>query len=335
MTYSNDTTGNPAHTPLTLGEWLPQWLERYKIRLSQTTADNYKVIIRRHIIPVLGDYELTAITGEILDMVYAQKLKANHARTVGYAHAILSAALNCAVRQEWGRLIPFNPALNIVTSFHRLIKRQRSVNKGLPYSVRDPWTVSDIACALKAIRDPKWRLLILLTAFYGLRRNEAMGLCLNDINRVKGELRVWRQLNDAERFSDSFWKPLKTEDSSRILPMVSDTWRYFLDVVEAADSPHGLLFCRDDGEPYTPHHATSKHGQLLKHHALPYVRLHDQRHAAATNVYELTGDVSLVAQLLGHSSYERNVTLCYIQFRQKRLRNAMEQYWAAILEELQ
>jgi len=171
-----------------------------------------------------------------------------------------------------------------------------------------------------------------------------MGLCWKDINWEKGEIHIWRQLNIDKCLKEDIWTSLKTEDSERTLPLIPETWPYFQAVLDQSPfgkgsvkqifADHSLVICRDDGQPYTPHHATTRHSKLLKEYGLPYVRLHDQRHAAATNVYELTGDMLLVSHLLGHALSTKNATLGYIRFNLSHLRNAMERYWFLIQEGL-
>ena len=64
------------------------------------------------------------------------------------------------------------------------------------------------------------------------------------------------------------------------------------------------------------------------------MHLHDQRHATATNLYELTGDAPLVSTVLGHTLGGNNATMSYIRIKLPHVRHGMEKYWAAIQEEL-
>jgi len=324
---------------ITLGEWLPQWLARYRIRIKENTYMGYKVNINNHIIPSLGNRRPGEITGAMLDELYAKKLKVLSARSVAYIHAVLRVALKCATQPEWGALLQENPAMSIVTNFKKLIEQDEITRKDMPRSVRDPWDERILAHALDAIQDPCWRLLVLLTAFYGLRRNEALGLCQKDIDEKKETIHIWRQLAATPHRHGKLWAELKTGiKGERYLPLIPETIPYFKAaqqaVIDRKDSS-GFVICKDDGSAYDPSYVSKKHTVLLEQHSLPHVRLHDQRHATATNMYEHGYDELLVSHLLGHATSSRNATPKYIKFRIRHMRVALQAYWNAIAAELQ
>ena len=324
---------------ITLGEWLPQWLERYRVRIRNNTYTGYKVNIDNHIIPSLGKLRLTEITGIDLDKFYAAKLSVLSARSVSYIHAVLRTALNCATRPEWGVLLSQNPTMYAITNFKELIQSDDITRRGQPRSVRDPWDAKVLAHALVAIQNPRWQLLILLTTFYGLRRNEALGLCQEDVSEQKGVIHVWRQLAGSAHIRKELWAPLKTgKGGERFLPLIPETLSYFKAARQTVTThlpTPGFVICKDDGSAYDPSYVSKKHASLLVQHKLPYVRLHDQRHATATNTYEHGYDELIVSNLLGHSTSSRNATPKYIKFKIAHMRVALQSYWDEVAAEIQ
>ena len=82
------------------------------------------------------------------------------ASTVIHEHANIHKALKYAVKMD---LIPFNPADKVERP-----KKQRYI--------ADYYRQEELERLLEASKDHPYSLLIQMTAFYGLRRSEALGL---------------------------------------------------------------------------------------------------------------------------------------------------------------
>ena len=100
----NGTFMKPNKT--TLGECLEKWLQDYVWpNLAPRTAEGYEHIIRRHIIPALGNIQLTHIKPEMIQRYQADKLTNGrldgkgglNAKTVNHHHITLHDALESAV----------------------------------------------------------------------------------------------------------------------------------------------------------------------------------------------------------------------------------------------
>ena len=74
---------------------------------------------------------------------------------------------------------------------------------------------------------------------------------------------------------------------------------------------------------------------------MPHIRFHDLRHAAATNMHQLTGDFYTVGQILGHSlkgvgmqlgisSSLDSVTAQYVDVRMDRKKAVLDAYHNAV-----
>lgn len=62
-----------------------------------------------------------------------------------------------------------------------------------------------------------------------------------------------------------------------------------------------LVVAKPNGIPYRRDRVSSDFGQLIRYMDLPHTRFHDLRHAAATNMHQLTGDFYTVGKILGHT----------------------------------
>ena len=83
---------------------------------------------------------------------------------------------------------------------------------------------------------------------------------------------------------------------------------------------------------------------MIRRLDLPYLRFHDLRHTAATNMHELTGDFYTVGEILGHtlkgigmtlglSSNLDAVTSQYVDVRQQRKLDVLQIYHQKIIPE--
>lgn len=99
--------------------------------------------------------------------------------------------------------------------------------------------------------------------------------------------------------------------------------------------------CRENGQPLSEGHISRDFNKLLKKLGLPPCRFHDLRHAAATNMHQLTGDFYTIGEILGHSLKGignqlgfvgglEAVTKRYVDVRLERKRMVLETYHRAV-----
>jgi hypothetical protein len=95
---------------LQLGEYLRRWLDdSVKDTVRITTFERYEQIVRKHVIPVLGDLKLKSMTSTHLRGLYKEKLRSLSPRTVQYIHVTIHKALKQAVNDGLTRATPRRP----------------------------------------------------------------------------------------------------------------------------------------------------------------------------------------------------------------------------------
>ena len=101
-----------AGEDLTLNQYLDRWLAlAARPRLRAKSLRDYQALVARHIRPALGERRLLSLAPlDIQGAVHQMHASGLSPRTVHYAHAVLHAALEQAVR--W-RLIATNPASGV------------------------------------------------------------------------------------------------------------------------------------------------------------------------------------------------------------------------------
>src|SRR5262249_33547093 len=93
----------------TLGAFLERWLQdSVKPKVAPRTYTSYRALVRVHLAPELGRVPLEKLTPQRIQTFLNDRHAGGlSARTGGYLHAVLRAALNRAVK--WGVLVR-NPA---------------------------------------------------------------------------------------------------------------------------------------------------------------------------------------------------------------------------------
>lgn len=284
----------------TIYEWLNTWLNDYKkLDLRQTTWESYEYIIRKHIVPEIGEMQVQALSQqpEELQRLYREKLESGlSARTVRYLHTVINGALKQAVKNQ---LILRNPAE--ATNPPKLEQREiTAMNK------------EQLIAFLQALDKTNYkRTKRIAPAFKvalgtGLRRGELLGLWWRDIDFAKRIIKIERCLVTTK---GKMWayQPPKTEESKAEIPM-SD---YVFGVLQAhwlqmtfeghagEETP---VFCTKNGTPIIPKNFNRSFYALRKRAGIDNtINLHALRHTFATQLLEKGVSLKEIQELLRHT----------------------------------
>jgi integrase len=142
-----------------------------------------------------------------------------------------------------------------------------------------------------------WKPLVRLLITSGLRRSEAWGLRVQDLDVSRGVLHVRGQLIKGKLVD------LKSDAAYRDIPLprgTLDALRLHLATLPA--SHLGLLFPTPEGKPVDPTNFYARVWIPTRSAAgLPHFRLHDCRHHVASVYLSQGRSITYVQRLLGHS----------------------------------
>jgi integrase len=290
----------------TLAEYLDKWLKDYAlVNLSPRTVEGYEHIIKRHIIPVLGNIMLSQLKPEHLQKYYADKLKNGRldgegslsAKTVRHHHVTIHDALQTAVK--WGLLIR-NPADAVTPP-----KPQRHE--------MHTWNEEEINKFLEAAKQTEYYPIFYLALFTGMRRSEILALRWQDIDFVYSQIYISRSLHHLRDGSIIFRQP-KTASSNRKIAVSQSVLSVLEEYHEKQEGLHllsgnpltddSLVFCHEDGSPLLPDTITHAWIKLVRKTGLRNIRLHDARHSHASLMLKLGIHPKVVQERLGHSSIQ-------------------------------
>lgn len=175
---------DPDAGKVAFGPYAAAWIEERE--LTATTRQLYGSLLRHHLDPVLGSVNVAEISPPFVRRWRADKLASGTGpTTVAKAYALLRAIMGTAVADQ---MIRRNPCT---------IKGASTVHT----PERPTATVQEVYDLADAIQ-PRYRALVLLAGFLGLRWGELIGLHRRDIDLDRGALRVRRavaELNNGQR----------------------------------------------------------------------------------------------------------------------------------------
>lgn len=248
----------PMDQRITLGAFLPRWLDGIAPSLRPHTQRFYGDQVRLHLIPALGSVPLAKLTPEAVQRFVNAKATAGLSpRMVRHLRSTLRAALNQAV--EW-QLIARNPAAARI----RLPQLDdREVNA---------LTADEVRHVLGVARSHRLYALWVTAVYLGLRQSEVLGLRWANANltQVSSTLTVDRQLQRVEG-SLQLVAP-KTAHSTRTLTLPASVTAALAEHKARQDEErrgnhwieHGLVFATQNGEPLNARWVTNQAASMRR-----------------------------------------------------------------------
>jgi integrase len=164
---------SPEAGAVKLADYADRWVSE-RPRLRPRTAELYRGLLRRHMLPTLGNRELSAITLPVVRQWRAERIAAGVGSvTVAKTYRLLKAIFNTAVDDE---LIRRNPC--------------RVPGAGSESSPERPTATIPQVLAIADAIEPRFRALVLLVTFTGIRWGESMALRRRNIDLERGTVRV-------------------------------------------------------------------------------------------------------------------------------------------------
>jgi integrase len=287
----------PAGAEVTLDYLLGQWLDVHGPDLSPTTLREYRRLVERHISPALGEKQLRKLRADQLDGFYRSLVadKGLSERSVKQVHAIIHRALSTAARWEW-------VGANVASAARPPKVTKREIKPPSSRQVRNVLTAA-------GKDDPELAVLLRVAAVTGARRGELCGLRWSDLEPPV--LHVHRSI--VLVYTDLHEKSTKT-GRDRYVTLDDDTLallaRHAVNMAARAEYAGGSLqrdafmFSRhpECREPLHPSFVSKSFRRYADAQGLHGTRLHDLRHAAATEMLNAGIPVNTVSARLGHSN---------------------------------
>jgi len=311
------------NSDMLFSEYVKIWLDESQKTVDEITYQGYEQLAKSHIIPyfqALG-VQLQKVDKNLIQNYINEKARNGRldgkgglsTRSLKLHKNIINQTLKEALKNG---LITVNPCQFVTLP---------AMNR------REPtfYTASQVDTLLSVFKDDPLYLLVKITATYGLRRSEILGLQWNSINFETDTIQISHTVVKVQTVVQK--NKTKNQSSYRGFPLVPEIKTLLLE--ERArqennknefkkaytDSPY--VFVWSDGKPFTPDFVTHHFERIIKKNNLPYIRFHDLRHSCASillsqgftlkDVQEWLGhsDIKMTANVYGHLDIERKKSI--------------------------
>ena len=297
-------------------DFLYQWLETASSAIEPNTYATYKETIQRYIEPYFSRRKIKLQSLEpqhIQDFYNAQLKKGLSASSILRQHANIRKALQHAVKMN---ILPYNPAERVT------LPKKKQYHASF-------YTVEQVNALLPLFKGEQIYTAVLLTAFYGFRRSEVLGLKWSHIDFEADTLTVQDTVVRCGKVSRIDKPRTKNKASHRTLPLITPLKEYLHQLKRSQDENSELLgagyICNDyickcsDGSPFSPNYISCRFAKLIKRAELPHLRFHDLRHSAASMLLAMGYSLKEIQEWLGHGTLSTTANIyTHLQFQAKQ-----------------
>ncbi len=298
------------------GNYMLDWLEKHKHNIELSTNDGYE----RNVKKTAEYFNNLGITLQELKtkhiQTYYEHLQATKNlkwNTIKRYHANIHKALEDAIRLE---LIDNNPADHI------------KHGKCEQY-IAEYYNAEELNTLFEKAKNELIEPIILVTAYYGLRKEETLGLKWNAIDFKNKTITIKHVVtNGAVNGKRVVVKKDRTKSKSsyRTLPLMTDIEKLLLQEKDKQEknkkifgntykNKDNYIFTDEEGNLIKPDRVNRRFKKLLEDNGLKIIRFHDLRHSCATLLLALGHTLEEIQIWLGHSTiktteiYANNIVL--------------------------
>ncbi|MHC5701451.1 tyrosine-type recombinase/integrase [Streptomyces tirandamycinicus] len=276
---------DPDAAKVSFGAYAATWITERGI--SASTADLYRSLLRNHLGPTFGRVALGDITPAMVRAWRVARLDAGAgASSVAKSYALMRAVLMTAVED-------------------RLIRRNPCRVKGAsvaPTPERPTATVQEVYALAGAIQS-RYRALVLLAAFTGLRWGELIGLRRRDLDLDAGTVRVRRNVAELHSGKRLIKEPKSAAGRRTVaIPevIVADLVTHL--AIYAEPGPDGRVFIGAKKATPRRNHFGKLWRTACDQAGIKGLHFHDLRHTGNTLAAATGASTRELMTRMGHSS---------------------------------
>ena len=282
-------THTPDHTSVTLNEAADRWLRRGELNgLERATLRTYHEHVRNHIRPQLGQIKLSRLTSAMVQD-FADRMLAVVSRPMA---AKVLVSLKAILKDARRRGLVAQNVAELVTVRVSSRHRERVVAP----------SKAEIRAMLEAVPPGRWRALLVVAIFTGLRSSELRGLWWSDVDLDAKLIRVRQRADESGAMG-----PPKSAAGRRDVPLAPFALNTLREWRLASRGE--LVFGNDLDRPEPLTNIRSRcfcplqlRCGIVDEAGAPKYGFHALRHFAASWLIEQGFTPKRVQTILGHSS---------------------------------
>lgn len=315
--YANapqETPENPEPQGMTMAELIREWLEVKKITVRATSYEAYRITAESQVIPYFEKLgvPVNELTAAHIQRYFTDKIAAGFMpSTMPKHHTVIHSALEYAVGTLG--IISANPADRV-----KLPARKKRIPAF--------YSEEQLKKLFKESEGSPIEMVIRLSATYGLRRSEVLGLKWSAVD--------WKQKTIVIRHTvvrvgsktvrdDT----VKEAASCRTMPLTSDMEDYLKrlyahqrqmkQICKGGYIENDYICKWDNGAPFDPNYITRKFRQILEKKGLSKIRFHDLRHSSASLLINMGFTLKEVQEWLGHADIASTEIYSHLLYKSK------------------
>jgi integrase len=275
----------PEKGRVTVGTYAAEWIERHPT-LAPRTRELYRSLLRLHIAPHLGDAAIGSLTTASVRRWHATLHTQRSATTAAKAYRLLRTVCSTAVEDG---VLAVNPCQVKGAGVERSAERPIA-------------TVAEVAALADAV-PPRFRAMVLLAAWTGLRFGELTALERGDLDLLHGTVSVTKS---RQRLDDggSVVGPPKSAAGHRVVsippPLLPELEQHLAAYVGA--DRRAVVFTGERGAPLDRPRWHIVWAKARTEVGRPDLRFHDLRHTGNTLAAATGASTRELMARMGHAS---------------------------------
>ena len=292
-----------VQTDTSFSDYVRVWLDHIARTVDEVTLQGYKSLADTHILPYFDEAgtKLTKLDHKAIQRYMDMKFTSGRRdgkgglspRSLRLHKNIIAQTLDLAVRNK---LIQSNPCQFVVLPQCERFESQF-------------YTENQLKALFSALKDDPILPMVRITAWYGLRRSELLGLQWDSLDLDAGTMTIRHTVSKVTEVVAK--DKTKNASSRRTFPLTPEAVEIFTKAKEQEERNRAMfgreyqenpyVFKWPDGHPYSPDYISHHFAKVLKRHGLPHIRFHELRHSCASMLINMGFTLKDVQEWLGHS----------------------------------
>lgn len=319
-------------------DYMKYWLEIQKNRVDDITYASDGLTVQVHLYPYFYEQKLKIcdVNSNYINQYFDDKSKGYGGRkklsgtSLQRHYATLMSIIARAIKEGYIRK----------EDVDNIVKPKCDTKKAQWYNVEQ---IQELINILKS-ENSKLLTPVLLASYYGLRREEVVGIKISDIDFTNHILYIQHSIvtgfvldNTENKYKTVHLKKdqLKNESSIRSFPLFSELEEYLKNIIENKNNYMKIygnaynmdnleyLFVHENGNLITPTYITHTFRKIIKKHGLPPITFHGLRHSCASLLLSQGYQMKEIQEWLGHANYDTTARI-YVHVNQNSKKNMVD-----------